>query len=96
MITPQNLVRHELIGLEAKVAENQDKRCGVVSGMIVDEKKNMILMMSGDKRAWLTKDKITLDISIPSGEIVRVEGRMISGRPEDRIRKKLPGKWKTA
>ena len=94
MITPQNLVRHELIGLEAKVAENLNGNCGVVCGVIADETKNMILMMSGGKKAWLAKDKVTLDISIPSGDVVRVSGRMISGRPEDRIRKKLPGKWK--
>ncbi|MCK4808053.1 MAG: ribonuclease P protein subunit [Candidatus Aenigmarchaeota archaeon] len=96
MITPHNLVRHELIGLEAEVAENKDHGCGVVRGMIEDETKNMILMVSGDKSVWFAKDRITLDISIPSGEVVRVEGRMMSGRPEDRIRKKLPGKWKIA
>lgn len=96
MITPHNLVRHELIGLEAEVAENKDQGCSVAKGMIADETKNMILMVSGDKSVWFAKDRITLDISIPSGEVVRVAGRMISGRPEDRIRKKFPGKWKIA
>lgn len=94
MITPQNLIRHELVGLDAKVSECNDKRCIGISGCIIDETKDMILMMSDLNKIWLAKNKMTLDITIPSGDVVRVFGERISGRPEDRIRKKVPAKWK--
>ncbi|MBW6461560.1 MAG: ribonuclease P protein subunit [DPANN group archaeon] len=94
MINPQNLIRHELVGLNATVSEYDDTKFIGISGCIIDETKDMILMMSGQKRIWLVKDKVTLDITIPSGDVVRVLGERISGRPEDRIRKKTPSKWK--
>ena len=95
MITQQNIVRHELIGLEVKVSKGNDFKCVGISGQIIDETKNMILIISGQKRIWVVKDKITLDITIPSGDVVRVSGNRLFGRPEERIRKKFPAKWKS-
>ncbi|NOQ56378.1 MAG: ribonuclease P protein subunit [Nanohaloarchaea archaeon] len=94
MITPQNIIRHELVGLNIKVSESNDKNCIGVSGCIIDETKDMLLVMSGQKRIWLAKSMMAFDITIPSGDVVRVSGKRILGRPEERIRKKVPSKWK--
>ncbi len=91
MITAQNVVRHELIGLKVKVVQ-ADGRCAC--GTVADETKNMVYVMSGSEIVRFPKDKIVLDITIPSGDVVRVNGKLLMGRPEERVRKKLPGKWK--
>ena len=42
MITPKNLVKHELIGLEAEVAGSTNKFSIGISGLVVDETKNTL------------------------------------------------------
>lgn len=92
MRTPWNLVRHELIGLRAKVVESSNPKNLGISGRVVDETRNtLVLEKTNGKEVRLAKEENVFVFEL-NGEEVRVEGRVLVGRPEDRIRKKFR-KW---
>ena len=91
-------MRHELIGLRVRVEKHTDKSLERMSGMVVDETYNM-LKIEGKKRGQkLKRDKAVekrngiFIFALPNGVKVEVEGSLLVGRPEDRIKKKFK-KW---
>jgi len=91
-MNPKDLVLHELIGLEAKVVSSTNKQLEGLSGKIIDESRNMLVIETpkGEKR--LAKQDCVFSFHLPSGEWMRVDGKILLARPEDRIKKKLR-KW---
>ena len=92
MITPENILRHELVGLYVKVVHSANPSQLGLSGRVVDETRNMLSIETPDGVRNLPKQGCTFSFLLPSGERVRVEGRLLLARPEDRVRKKLR-KW---
>jgi len=89
-ITPRNLVRHELIGLEVEVAESSN-RCQVgIKGRVVDESRQMLVIETSKGEKKIEKKSAVFIFKLPSGVRVQVDGKLLVGRPEDRIKKKLP------
>lgn len=90
MITPQNVVRHELIGLHGKVVQAKNPANIGIEGKIVDESYKTLVVetKSGDKRIF--KDAVTLQLELPDRKKVQVEGSLLVARPWDRLKKKLP------
>ena len=92
MITPENLVRHEFIGLEVRVVKSTTPSQVGLSGRVVDESRNILSIETPKGVRNLPKADCTFSFRIPSGEWVRVEGKLLLARPEDRPKKKLR-KW---
>lgn len=96
-ITPANLVRHELIGLKVRLAGSKNPTLKSLSGKVVDESYKMLKIESA-KRGEKAKEKSIAKLNsififtIPNGVKVEVDGKLLIGRPEDRIKKKLE-KW---
>lgn len=91
-ITPQNLVRHELMGLRVRVSKSTDSTQRGLSGTAVDESYNTLTIDSAGKERTVVKSNCTFVFTLPDRRRVEVEGSVIVGRPEDRIKKKQP-KW---
>jgi len=87
MITPYNVLRHELTSLNARVvdATHEGYKC---SGRIVGETRNTIKIEQKGKVKTLPKDCIVLDLTLPDKCIVRIDGKLLVSRPEDRIKKR--------
>jgi ribonuclease P protein subunit POP4 len=92
MITPENIVRHELIGLTVKIVGGSNPKNTGITGRVVDETRNMLTIEKPDgKEAKLAKEDNTFSFHVGSAWI-RVDGKLLVGRPEDRIKKKFR-KW---
>ncbi len=91
MITPKNLIKHELIGLEAEIEESKNKSLVGLKGKIVDETKNMLTIKTKKGEKKIIKRECTLKIKTDKG-IVKIEGTLLSGNPEKRIKKSIPKK----
>lgn len=89
MVTPENLVRNELIGLEAKVVESTNKDAVGLEGTVTDETRNTITIRTSKGSRNLVKEQCIFSFLLSSGQRVKVDGNVIIGRPEDRIKKKL-------
>lgn len=88
-ITPENLPKHELIGLQAEVLESTDPTQEGFSGEIMDETKHTLRI--GDRK--VEKKNCIFLLEIPSGKKIKLDGELIEKRPEERVKMKLPGKW---
>ncbi len=88
-ITPENLPRHELIGLECEVVYSEDEKQVGIAGEVMDETRNTLRI--GDKT--VEKSISRLRFTLPDGQKVKVEGELIAKRPEERVGMKLPDKW---
>jgi ribonuclease P protein subunit POP4 len=91
-ITPKNLVRHELIGLKVKIKNSTDPTLKGKSGRVVDETYNMLKIETRKKEISVPKKNCIFVFKLPSKIKVEVDGKLLVGRPEDRIKKKLP-RW---
>ncbi len=92
MRSPENLVRHELIGLRVKVVESSNKRNVGISGKVIDESRNIIVIEKAKgKEVKLAKEHNVFVFSLGK-QNVRIDGKILVGRPEDRIKKKFK-KW---
>ena len=80
----ENLYRHELIGLSVTVEKSTNPTLVGIRGKVEDETRDT-LVISG--RIVQKKDNTFL-FSVGEGK-VEIEGSVIQGRPEDRIKKKV-------
>ena len=92
MITPKNLIRHELIGLEVKIKNSTDPTLKGIKGKVVDETYNMLVIETSKKEIKAPKKNCVFVFTLPSKLKVQVDGKLLVGRPEDRIKKKIP-RW---
>jgi ribonuclease P protein subunit POP4 len=91
-ITPQNLVRHELIGLKVKIKQSKNKSQVGLRGRVIDETYKMLKIETNKGKRSISKDIAIFIFTLPNGTKVQVDGKILIGRPEDRIKKKLP-RW---
>ena len=87
MITAENLGLHELIGLNAKVAESSSLPHKGLKGLVVDETKNTFVIRVGIEEKIVPKKGRIFLFTLPSKEKVRLEGGKIAFRPYDRPKK---------
>ena len=88
MITKNNLVHHEFIGLNVDVKSETNKSLNLY-GTVIDETKNTFKIESRGKEKIIPKKGSIFTFEIPSGERVEVYGNILSIRPEDRIKKRF-------
>ena len=89
-ISPFNLIRHELIGLEVEIIESSNKDQIGLKGIVIDETYNIIKIKTKQGEKSIPKNIILFKFTLPNGEKVKVDGKLLLARPEDRIKKKQP------
>ena len=92
-IAAYNIVRHELIGLPVRIASSSDPTHAKVSGRVIDETYNMLkIEAKGGREKVISKSSSIFIFTLPNKSKVKVDGKVLVGRPEDRIKKKI-AKW---
>lgn len=94
MITPENIVRHELIGLTVEVTQATDPAKVGIKGKVVDESRQTLVIERDSQEVTLPKEESTFLFQLSTAE-VEVKGSLLQGRPEERLKNKLPGRWET-
>jgi len=88
-ITPQNIIRHELIGLPLKVVRARNSAIRRIRGVVIDETRNMLTINGGRGKVMVPKNIATFRFNLPSGIIVDVDGERLVARPETRLKTKV-------
>ena len=92
MITKHNLPIHELIGLRAKVADSLSIPYRGISGSVVDETKNTLVLRKGDGTVRRVPKRGCVFEFVPGkGKPIRIDGGKIAFRPYDRPKKLKSG-----
>lgn len=82
----RDITKHEMIGLKAEVSDARNKSCIGITGKIIDETKDTIVIETKKGKKRLVKRNITIDVLF-RGHQIRIKGECLAGRPEDRIKK---------
>ncbi|MEM2909690.1 MAG: ribonuclease P protein subunit [Nitrososphaerota archaeon] len=90
-LTAKNVTRHELLGLKVDVEWKHGKQ-PKFSGIVVGETKNMLDVQSPKGKRLFPKTACMFSFKLPDGSCVKVDGTVLLGRPEDRL-KKVVRKW---
>jgi ribonuclease P protein subunit POP4 len=80
-----NLRKHELIGLQVRVVRATDPGQENLSGRVVDETRNMLVVDADGVDKRIPKQGSRFRFEIQGG--IEVEGDEIRFRPEDRVKK---------
>ena len=85
-IRPENILRHELIGLKTIVARSSNTLLVGTRGRIVDETRNTVKLSTREGVKMIPKGITVFRFDLPDGSIVEVEGAKLVGRPENRMK----------
>jgi ribonuclease P protein subunit POP4 len=99
-ISPQNLIHHELIGLEVEVVDSTNPYQIGIIGKVVDETRNTLKIdMYGGHVRMVPKSHTDFIFTIPAGNgrrylpytrtRVKVKGTLLLSQPENRIQTKF-------
>ena len=89
MLTPKNLVRHELCGLTVVVKNSTEPTQKGLKGRVVDETYNTLKIETKEGEKTVIKKNCVFVFTLPDKTRVQVDGRLLVSRPEDRIKKKF-------
>ena len=87
------IVQNELIGLRAKVVKSTNPTNVGIFGKVIDETRNTLVIRQNEEDKVLIKETAVFQFTLPNRTIVEVEGKAISGRPEDRVKRKSKRRW---
>jgi ribonuclease P protein subunit POP4 len=92
-MTPENLTRHELIGLVVEVADSTNPSLTGISGRVVDETRNTLVVETKDGEKRVPKACARFIFTLPDGRRAQVDGSALESQPENRINKRVK-RWK--
>jgi len=91
-VSADNIARHELIGLEARISGASNSNQNKIKGMIIAETRNTLTLIHGKNEKTVAKGDASFIFNL-AGTLVEVEGKTLIGRPEDRVKKKHKKDW---
>ena len=91
-ITP-NLLRHEFVGLDAEVVKSSNPSQIGISGKIIKETRNTLVILHNDLEKMVIKDIAVFHFVLTDGTVVEIDGKAIVGRPENRLKKRVRRRW---
>jgi ribonuclease P protein subunit POP4 len=91
-VTP-DIVRCEFIGTEAAVARSRHASYIGMRGKVIDETRNTFTILHKGKRKVVIKEAVVFRFKFPDNTIVEVDGKLLVGRPEDRLKKRVRRLW---
>lgn len=88
-ITPHNILRHELIGLNVRITRSTDPTIKGARGTIVDETRHMLTLVGRARKISVPKSVATFRFKLHNGTLVDVDGTRLIGRPENRLKTRV-------
>ena len=86
MFKIKNIIKHELIGLQIKIADSNNKANVGLSGKIINETKFTITIKTNKGKKMLFKNNIKFETKV-NNKTIKIDGKLLIGRPEDRVKK---------
>ena len=93
MKTAVTFVQDEFIGLNAKVVKSSNPSYVGISGKVVDETRKTLVIRQRHEDKVIVKEAAVFQFTLSDGTVIEVEGKIILGRPEDRMKKRLKRRW---
>ena len=91
-VTP-DIIRHEFIGTQALVTQSLHPGYIGLRGRVIGESRNTFTLLDQGKAKQIVKEFSVFNFSIDDGTVVDIDGKLLVGRPEDRLKKSIKRLW---
>jgi len=91
-VTP-DIIRHEFIGTEGKIAKSPHANYVGLHGKVIGETKNTFTILQDGKTKSVVKNSAVFNFKFSDGTIIQIDGKLLVGRPEDRLKKTVKRLW---
>jgi ribonuclease P protein subunit POP4 len=91
-VTP-DIIRHEFIGTEGKIAKSPHAGYVGLRGEVIGETKNTFIILHNGRAKSVVKNSAVFNFKFSDGTIVEINGKLLVGRPEDRLKKTVKRLW---
>jgi ribonuclease P protein subunit POP4 len=91
-VTP-DIIRYEFIGTEGKVSKSLHQDYVGVGGKVIRETRNTFTFQSVGKAKSVIKESAVFNFKFDDGTIVEIDGKLLVGRSEDRLKKSIKRLW---
>ncbi len=91
-VTP-DIIRYEFIGTNGLVAQSSNKSYIGVGGTVLGESKNTFTFQNQNKTCSIVKEVAVFDFTFNDGTVVEIDGKLLVGRSEDRLKKSTKRLW---
>jgi ribonuclease P protein subunit POP4 len=88
-----DIINGEFIGTEGSIAESRHSGYVGISGKVIDESKNTFTILQDGKRNKVIKEAVVFRFRFCDGAVVEIDGRLLVGRSEDRLKKSIKRLW---
>jgi len=82
----KNFLTGEIIGLKMEIMDSKNKNLIGIKGVVIDETKNTLAIKEDNIVKTILKKQVVLKFNYGENNII-VDGNLLIGRPEDRIKK---------
>jgi ribonuclease P protein subunit POP4 len=91
-VTP-DIIRYEFIGAEGKVAKSPHESYVGCGGKVIGETKNTFTFQQAGQAKSVIKESAVFDFKFNDGTVVEIDGKLLVGRSEDRLKKSIKRLW---
>lgn len=91
-VTP-TIIQREFMGLNAKVVRSPNPNYIGIKGKVIDETRNTLVVLHKNQKKTVIKEAAVFHFTMPDGTIVEIDGKVIGGRPENRVKKRITRRW---
>ena len=91
-VTPE-IIQHEFIGLKVKITKSANRNYAGISVTVVNETRNTFIIQHERKKRTIIKDQTVFHFTLPDTTIVEINGKLLMGRPEERLKKRIRRLW---
>jgi ribonuclease P protein subunit POP4 len=93
MIITPDIIRREFIGTHGLISTSTHAGYLGISGPVLDETKNTFVIQHEGKTKNVIKDLSVFQFQFCDGTVVEIDGSLLVGRPEDRLKKTVKRLW---
>ena len=91
-VTP-DIIRYEFIGTQALVAQSPHPDYVGLRGRVIGETRNTFTLLDQGQAKQIVKEFSVFNFTFNDGTVVDVDGKLLVGRPEDRLKKSIKRLW---
>jgi ribonuclease P protein subunit POP4 len=91
-VTP-DIIRSEFVGTRAKIHKSSHSGNVGISGKVLNETRNTFVLDHKGKMKTIIKNDNIFHFGLRDGTVVEIDGRILVGRPEDRLKKIIRRLW---
>lgn len=91
-ITP-DIIREEFVGTNGTVVNSSHSGYVDIGGEVRGETRNTFLIEHQGEMKRIVKDQAVFQFKFSDGSVVEIDGKLLVGKPEDRLKKTIKRLW---